>query len=97
MTTGADPAVEELVWLMTSYLERGLDEVTHDRFEEHLTECLGCRRYLDQLRTVVELLARTPRWELSPVARESVLEAFRARSPGRPHRRPDATSVTRPV
>jgi predicted anti-sigma-YlaC factor YlaD len=69
---------------VTDALDGALDDVTRDRFEAHLAECLGCRRYLEQIRTTIDLLARTPRWELSPAARESVLEAFRARSPGRP-------------
>lgn len=84
MTTGPDLPCDELVELVTDYLEGALDAATQDRVEAHLPECVGCRRYLDQIRTTVALLAQTPRWELSPAARKSVLAAFRARSPGRP-------------
>ena len=33
----------ELVELVTAYLDNALDEETRARFEAHLTECDGCR------------------------------------------------------
>ena len=47
---------DELVELVTAFLENDLDESTRSRFEEHLVGCEGCEHYLDQFRTTVDIL-----------------------------------------
>ncbi|MEU8382459.1 zf-HC2 domain-containing protein [Streptosporangium sp. NPDC048865] len=49
---------EEAVELVTAFLEGELGEPARHRFEEHLSGCEGCERYLDQVRATVEALGR---------------------------------------
>lgn len=78
MTDVDDLPCDELVELVTDYLEGALDTSERARFEAHLVTCEGCRAYLEQVRLTVRMLAHLPAEDLSPPAREHVLEAFRA-------------------
>jgi anti-sigma factor RsiW len=68
---------QELVELVTDYLDRALDDETRQRFEAHLRECDGCERYLAQLRRTVQLVGDVPGEVLSEAARSRLLAAFR--------------------
>ena len=68
---------DEFVELVTAYLEGALPPETEQRFVEHLAECDGCDRYLDQIRTTVDALGRLPAQRLAPEARDRLLAAFR--------------------
>jgi anti-sigma factor RsiW len=68
---------DEFVELVTAYLEGALNPETEQRFVEHLAECDGCDRYLDQIRTTVDTLGRLPAQRLAPEARDRLLAAFR--------------------
>ncbi|MDZ4265549.1 MAG: zf-HC2 domain-containing protein, partial [Mycobacterium sp.] len=46
-------ACDELVELVTAYLDGSLDPDTRARFDEHLLECDGCGNYLQQFRSTV--------------------------------------------
>jgi predicted anti-sigma-YlaC factor YlaD len=43
-------ACQELVELVTAYLEGYLATAERSRLEEHLATCSGCRTYLEQMR-----------------------------------------------
>ena len=51
---------DELRRLLGGYLLGGLDEADTDRLDAHLRDCDGCRRELDELAPVPELLQRLP-------------------------------------
>jgi anti-sigma factor RsiW len=68
---------QEVVELVTAYLEGALDDNDARLFEEHLAGCEGCRRYVDQMRTTIELTGRLAEESLEPEARDALLEAFR--------------------
>jgi predicted anti-sigma-YlaC factor YlaD len=68
---------DEFVELVTAHLEGTLDDATGRRFVEHLAECDGCARYLDQIRDSLEMLADLPAESLSGQARDRLMEAFR--------------------
>jgi anti-sigma factor RsiW len=68
---------DEFVELVTAYLEGALTPETEQRFVEHLAECDGCDRYLDQIRTTVDSLGRLPAQRLAPEFRDRLLAAFR--------------------
>jgi anti-sigma factor RsiW len=68
---------DEFVELVTAYLEGALDSETEQRFVEHLAECDGCDRYLDQMRTTRDALGELPTDSLSGPARDRLLAAFR--------------------
>lgn len=65
-----------LVELVTAYLEDALDHGERRRFEEHLTGCDGCRRYVEQMRVVVDQLGALPPEQLSGTTRDRLLRAF---------------------
>jgi anti-sigma factor RsiW len=73
---------DEFVELVTAYLDGTLDQATEQRFVAHLAECDGCDRYLDQIRTTVNVLGHLPRQSLAPEARDRLLTAFRDWSAG---------------
>ena len=76
MTTD-DLNCDEIVELVTAYLEHALDEPTRRRFEQHLATCTGCDRYLEQIRRTIGELGRLPAQRLSDQARADLLTAFR--------------------
>lgn len=67
----------ELVELVTAYLDGALDLDTRARFDIHLAECDGCDNYLQQLRTTVHTLGKVHNDELDPAFRDRLLGAFR--------------------
>jgi predicted anti-sigma-YlaC factor YlaD len=68
---------DEFVELVTAHLEGALTPETEQRFVEHLAECDGCDRYLEQIRTTVGVLGRLTPQSLAPEARDRLLTAFR--------------------
>ena len=72
-----DLTCQEVVELVTDYLEGALP--TDDRldFERHLVWCSWCRDYLDHMRTTIELTGKPDETEPSSPLREQLLEAFR--------------------
>jgi anti-sigma factor RsiW len=73
----ADLPCQELVELVTDYLENRLPSSTRARFEAHLAQCSACRTYLEQMRHTVRALGRIPAESMEPEARDRLLEVFR--------------------
>jgi anti-sigma factor RsiW len=67
----------EFVELVTRYLDGQLDRETERRFTEHLAQCDGCDRYLDQFRYTISVLGELSAESLSAEARDRLLSAFR--------------------
>ena len=67
---------QELVELVTDYLEGALEDGDLRRFEEHIARCGGCTRYLEQLRATIRIAGTITTDDLSPEAEHSLLEAF---------------------
>lgn len=73
---------DELVELVTDYLDGALDDETGHRVADHLAGCDGCTTYVDQVRqTIATLGSSPPDVELTDEARNALLAAFR-RPPG---------------
>ena len=68
---------QELVELVTDYLEGVLPDADRDRLEEHLDTCDGCRDYVAQMRTTIALTGEARPVALPPKAEEALLAAFR--------------------
>ena len=66
----------ELVELVTEYLEDALPAPERERFEAHLAECEGCRRYVEQMRTTIGLARRAADVQERPEL-AALLEEFR--------------------
>ena len=73
-----DIACQELVELVTAYLEDYLAPAERARFEEHLATCSGCRTHLEQMRMTLCALDRVPEPSISTEAREQLLRLYRA-------------------
>jgi len=68
---------DQVVELVTDYLEGALDAGLARRVEAHLAECDGCDTYLDQVRRTVRALGAVDGDSLAPETRQGLLEAFR--------------------
>ena len=68
---------DELVELVTAYLDGSLDPDARARFDEHLLECDGCENYLQQFRSTVATLGAIRDDEIEPAFRDKLLDAFR--------------------
>ena len=75
ITTGL--ACNELVEIITDYLEGTLPQHDRARFDEHLLTCPGCREYLAEMRTMLLLSGRLTVESISPDARDELLRAYR--------------------
>jgi anti-sigma factor RsiW len=76
-TEPQEMACNELVELVSDYVEGRLPAPDVERFDAHLEICEGCRTYLDQMRETVDALGHLPEESVTPAAREELLEAFR--------------------
>jgi anti-sigma factor RsiW len=68
---------QELVELVTDYLEGALSEEERLRFEDHIGRCGACTIYLEQMRQTITLLGHLAPESLAPDAERELLEAFR--------------------
>jgi anti-sigma factor RsiW len=79
--TPREIACNELVELLTEYLEGTLPPSEVAAIEAHLAICEGCQRYLDQMRATIEALGTVPVETLSEDAIDTLLTAFAQRPP----------------
>ena len=70
-------ACQEVVELVTAYLEDALSAEDLERFEEHLVFCDGCQNYLAQMRETIAATGRVQRGGLPGELEAQLLEAFR--------------------
>jgi anti-sigma factor RsiW len=78
MTASDEMACQELVELVTEYLEGTLPAEERARFEAHLAGCRHCRAYLEQMRQTIATLGRLTEDSLDPNVKEDLLLIFRA-------------------
>jgi anti-sigma factor RsiW len=76
--TDDDVACQELVELVTDYLEDRLPGSERLRFEAHLAACSGCRVYLEQMRRALRVLGGLSEATIQAEARERLLSVYRA-------------------
>jgi anti-sigma factor RsiW len=68
---------QELVELVTDYLEGALAPSDAARFERHIGGCDGCTLYVDQLRATIRATGTITLDDLTPEAESALLGAFR--------------------
>ena len=78
MTTSNELSCQELVELVTEYLEGTLPAHERVRFEDHLAICPGCGNYLDQMRRTIQMVGALKEETIPDEAKEQLLLAFRA-------------------
>jgi anti-sigma factor RsiW len=72
-------ACQEVVELVTDYVEDALSSEEAALFEQHLNFCDGCDRYVDQVRATIATVGRIEQEELPSDLRSTLLAAFRDR------------------
>ncbi len=75
--TGETMDCNELVELVTAYLDGSLDLEARARFDLHLIECDGCENYLQQFRATIATVGKIPVEDLDPTFRNRLIEAFK--------------------
>jgi anti-sigma factor RsiW len=68
---------QELVELVTDYLDGAMPAADVRRFDEHLGFCDGCTTYLDQFRKTIDLAGRLTPEAVDPSTEAALLNAFR--------------------
>ena len=70
---------QDLVEVVTDYLDGALSDVNHRRFEEHLAICERCVAYVEQIRVTIAVTGRAgvPGEALPAELREGIRHAFR--------------------
>lgn len=68
---------QELVELVTAYLEDALGPEERAQFDDHIARCTGCREYLEQMRETIRVTGSLRPADLGPEAERRLLDAFR--------------------
>ncbi len=79
MADGTAIRCQDVVEVVTDYLEGKLSREHAATFEAHLELCDGCRWYLEQVRITIETVGHIDDAEVPPELRDTVLAAFRDR------------------
>ena len=74
---------QQIVELVTEYLDGGLETPERVAFERHVAICPPCRGYFSQLRKVTRVAGGLRVDDLSPHVRDSLLAAFGTWKKGR--------------
>ena len=70
-------ACQELVEIITDYLEGALPPSERERFDAHIQTCDGCRDYLEQMRITIRLVSMLSEDDMETAARDHLLQLFR--------------------
>ena len=69
---------QEMIEVVTNYLDDAQAPDERQRFERHLSRCAGCNTYLDQIRETIRQTGMVPDEEsLPPALREEIVAQFR--------------------
>jgi anti-sigma factor RsiW len=68
---------QQVVELVTDYLEGRLSRRDRRRFEKHLSACDGCTAYVEQMRLTLRALGKLEERDVSKRAKAELMEAFR--------------------
>ena len=78
MSVSIEPlSCQELVELVTNYLEGALPQDERASFEHHIERCTGCHEYVRQMRQTIEVTGRLTPADVSLEAEAALLAAFR--------------------
>jgi anti-sigma factor (TIGR02949 family) len=68
---------QEMIEVVTNYLDDALPPDEQQRFERHLSYCAGCNTYVDQIRETIRQTGMVPHESLPPALREKIVAQFR--------------------
>jgi anti-sigma factor RsiW len=79
--TYEEMSCQELVELVTDYLDGVMPAELTARFERHIDSCAGCRTHLEQIRATIRVTGGLSPESLSPDTERALLDAFRGWNP----------------
>jgi predicted anti-sigma-YlaC factor YlaD len=68
---------QEVVELVTDYLEQALLPEMQAKFEAHIVECPGCDTYIEQVQQTIMMLRKLAEQQMFPETKQELLEIFR--------------------
>ena len=68
---------QEVVELVTDYLDGAMSPADVARFDHHLSLCEGCVFYVDQIRMTIAAVGRIVEEDVPPEVRDGLVAAFR--------------------
>jgi anti-sigma factor RsiW len=72
-----DLVCQQVVEMVTAYLDDALSRSDRRRLEKHLAGCPLCTEYLAQIRETIRLAGRLESEDLSPEMRSDLTEVYR--------------------
>jgi anti-sigma factor RsiW len=73
----ADLACQQVVELVTQYLDGALTRQERRRFEAHLRHCPNCTAYLEQMRATIRATGTLRAEDVAPEVLDELTELFR--------------------
>jgi anti-sigma factor RsiW len=67
---------QEMVELITDYLEGALSRSQRRRFDAHIAACENCTEYLRQMRATIRLTGRLRAEDMTPAMREELTALY---------------------
>ncbi len=77
MASADSLSCQEVVELVTEYLENTLISEMHERFEQHIADCPGCTNYVRQVRLTIDMLHQLAQEPAFPGTKQELLQFFR--------------------
>ena len=77
MTNNDALTCQEVVELVTEYLENALLPEKRKRLEEHVDNCPGCTTYIEQVQLTIGMLHRLVEEPAFPATKQELLQHFR--------------------
>ncbi len=77
MSAVRELSCQEIVELVTEFLEGTMDDPLRAAFVAHLAKCDGCSYYLEQIEATIRVAGTIEPEALSPQFEAGLLEAFR--------------------
>ena len=78
MTNDNELSCQQVVELVTDYLENVLLPEMRKRLEDHVAECPGCAIYIDRVRQTICMLLQLAQEPVFPATKQELLEIFRS-------------------
>lgn len=72
-----DLVCQQVVEMVTDYLEDAMSAADRRRFEKHLSTCEHCTEYLAQIRETIRLTGRLTPADLTPEMRADLTDLYR--------------------
>jgi anti-sigma factor RsiW len=77
MTINDALTCQEVVELVTEFLENALLPEMRKQLEEHIVDCPGCETYIEQIRQTIDMLHQLAQEPVFSASKQELLQLFR--------------------